>query len=381
MGRIAEWFGFGSAVTDSTAIASPWSDPQHLEQVTLNHLLDQPDNVPINRTAAMSIPAVARARHVLASTVAALPLVVRRDATTPGDAPSTQPGHWLGRQPEAGRPVFQTLVWTVDSLIFDGTAWWAVTERDAVSDGGRPRRVEFAPPWSINRDNYGNPIALRGRPVAARDWIRIDAHHEGLLTYGRRTLRAAIDVEAAAARAAMNPVPSIELHQTTPQQLSDEEIRKLVADWAAARRGKNGGVAYTNAAIEARTHGQAAEQLLISARSAAALDVARAMGVPAWTVEASAPGSSLTYSNTPSRSRELVDYGLRPYLAAIEARLSMDDILPRGTWCTFDTHTLLQGDLLARAQAAKAAQEAGILTREECRALELGGNLETGTSA
>lgn len=367
---IREWFGF--APSAPVEAASPWSDPSHLETITLAHLHDlDADHLPITRSSAMAIPAVARARNALTAAAGSLPLVAMTDAR-PHPVPTT-PAPWLTKQPELGRPRFTTIAWTVDHLMFYGCAWWVITERDHLD---RPRRFEFAPAHAVGWDN-GSPVTLNGRRVPARDWIRIDAHHEGVLTYGRAALRSALRIESAAARAADNPVPSIELHQTTPQPLAPEKIDELVTSWAQARRGRNGGVAYTNSAVEVRTHGQAAEQLLISARTQSALDIARVIGVPAWVVDAQTDGSSLTYSNVPSRSRELVDYGLRPYLDAIAARLSMDDILPRGTWCRFDTNHLLQGDLLARAEAAKAAQEAGLLTQAECRALEHGGPVET----
>src|SRR5690606_26138682 len=107
-------------------------------------------------------------------------------------------------------------------------------------------------------DSNDQLIRAFGEPVNAVDVIRIDGPHEGILHFGRHLLREAIDVADAAARAAANPVPSIELHQTGGSPLNAEERRELVAAWAEARRaGRNGGVAYTNQNIEVRTHGQA----------------------------------------------------------------------------------------------------------------------------
>ena len=96
------------------------------------------------------------------------------------------------------------------------------------------------------------------------------------------------------------------------------------------------------------------------------------MNVPAWVVDAPIEGNSLTYSNIESRTRELIDYGLAPYLSAIEDRLSLDDVLPRGQWARFDTTLITRGDLKTRAEAYSAAQQAGILTADECKTFETG---------
>src|SRR5699024_11988634 len=74
-----------------------------------------------------------------------------------------------------------------------------------------------------------------------------------------------------------------------------------------------------------------------------------------WVIDASTEGSALTYSTVPSRSREFIDYGLLPYLSCIEARLSMDDITPRGTWAEFDTSKLLRASF--RSEERRVGKE------------------------
>lgn len=349
------------------AIASPWSNGDNLGIVTLAHLLDlDSDSLPVTRAAALSIPALARARDVLCGAAGRLSLV----AMTSEGPLSNRP--WLTTQPDPGAPLATTITWTVDQLLWHGHAWWLVLERDSASDGGRPRRLRAIPNHTVEVDHHGRHT-VNGQATPAHDLIRFDAHHEGILTHGAPAIRAAMAVQRASGRAAANPVPSIDLHQTTQTpRMTRAEIRTLVSDWAQARTGKNGGIAYTSHNIEARALGQPAEQLLIAARQAADVDMARLAGVPAWAVDAPTAGSSLTYSNTESRNRELLDYGLAPYLHAIEARLSLDDLLPRGTWARFDLTELLRSDLKGRAEAYKAAQEAGLLTAEQCRQLEAG---------
>jgi hypothetical protein len=44
----------------------------------------------------------------------------------------------------------------------------------------------------------------------------------------------------------------------------------------------------------------------------------------------------MTYSNAQQARQDLILFGARPLLHAIEERLSMDDVLPRGRHCQFD---------------------------------------------
>lgn len=369
----------GPPLGTAAPVVSPWQPVDNalgaLSAATLVELFESSAYAgPVSRSLAMSVPAFARARHTLTGTAGRLPLVLMR-----GRAPLVDPRRPSPlEQPEAGRPRAITLGWTVDNLLCFGRAWWVVTERYA--DDSRPARFEWVPEWAGVFGLGGELIGHQdGRTFAPADVIRIDGPHEGILNFGARTIRAAVELDRAALRAAGNPVPSIELHQTAGSPaLSDPEIDALIARWAAARAGRNGGVAYTSASIETKAHGQAVEQLLIEGRRAAAIEVARLAGVPAWVVDVGIEGSSLTYSNVASRSRELVDYGLAPYLDAIAGRLSMDDVLPRGVWTRFDTDELLRDDFGQRMTAYEVAIRSGVYTKEELRARELGTPLETG---
>jgi len=44
----------------------------------------------------------------------------------------------------------------------------------------------------------------------------------------------------------------------------------------------------------------------------------------------------MTYANAQESRRDLITFGARPLLHAIQERLSMDDILPRGRHVEFD---------------------------------------------
>lgn len=357
-----DWFKRRGATDD---VASPWRPTGVLERVTLADLygLDDVDNLPITRESAMQVPALARARNIIAPGIGRMPLIAhKRDGAT-----DQQPS--ILQQPDPAVPAIATWTWAVDELMWHGSAWFYTLEEDSA---GRPTRARVLPSRLIDFDTNGDPIGYRGRRTTG-NWFRVDGPHEGILAYGRDPIRSAIAIERAYRRNAEMPVPMVELHQTSPTpKLTDDERTALIASWVTARRGKNGAVGYTSSNVETKTHGLPAETLLVAARDAASLDMARVAGLPAWAVDAAVQGSSITYANVTDRNRELVDFAFAGYMAALEGRLSMDDILPRGTWARFNSDDFLRGDLKARAEAYAAAKEVGLMTDEQIRTAEAG---------
>lgn len=288
------------------------------------------DAHPVNRAEAMAVPAVARARHLLTTTIARLPLRAYRTDILVDPQPT-----WAYRTDGPVSP-YHRMLWTIDDLIFTGWSLWGVerdTEGHVTSAGRVPvERWEFTDTGGLTVDEL---------PVAADSAVLIPGPHEGILCFAGRTIRAATAQENAYATAARTPVPAIELHQTTDVAITDDAIAALVDAWAAARRGENGGVAYTNNAVEVREHGSAPEQLLIEGRNAAAVDVARDVGIPAAMIDATTAAASLTYETTAGRNQQFIDYGLSAYMTPVSARLSQDDVVPRGQRVAFDLEDLI----------------------------------------
>lgn len=336
-------------------LASPWADDSNLGVVSMVWSdLFGVDNLPMSRQEAMSVPAVARARNILAPTLARIPFTVTDRQGQ--DVPSGTAVHNL----DPAQAPFVTKLWTVDDLIFHGVSWWLVTGRYS-DPTNLPATFRRCLPGTVKADG-GRPM-VNDQPVAARDLIRIDGPHEGILNFASRSLRAARRLDESAARFADNPVPAIELHETEQSGMTETEIDELVAKWARARRGENGGVAYTSRTIEARVHGAPAENLLTDGRNTAAIDAARLVGVPADAIDASLEHAAMTYANVESRLRVLVDFGLAAYAAAIVSRLSMPDITRAGTTVGFagleldelDTDPAPAGSDLSPAGADPAA--------------------------
>lgn len=335
---LRDWLGFGSApVTEvlaanatpqQVAVASPFS-PSNLNSVVWPDLMGA-DYLPMTRAEAMTVPAVARARMLIAGSIAQVPLHSYIDGTLTAVQPI-----WITRTDGPLSP-FHRMLWTVDDLLFFGWSLWAVTrdESGAVLTAGR---VPFDR-WDF--DTAGR-IEVDGELVNDDEVILIPGLDEGLVCRASRSIRHASKLIKAAETAAETPIPALELHQTNDAPMTPDEIAAMIASWAAARKGANGGVAYTNSAIQLIEHGSPSEQLLIEGRNAAAVDIARACGLPATMLDATGPSASLTYETTEGRTRELIDFGLAPYLTAISARLSLDDMTLAGTHVAFDVETYI----------------------------------------
>lgn len=316
----------------SPQLASPWAPtPDQLQSIVWADL-EGASYAPLTRAAALSVPAVLRMRNLLCGAIARMPLV---DMIGDTPAPAPQPS-WMHRTDSpTDLPPFHRMLWTVDDMIFYGWSLWAAA-RGAESDGSQllqARRV----PWHRWEFGEDGTILAYGEPVPAAQAILMPGPHEGLLTLSATALRQAVDNLAAASNAARNPSAHIWLHYQGDAPMSPEDKRELVADWAAARRGENGGVAYTNKLLDVKELGTHEGQLLIQGRNADAVDVARMGNMPAAMLDATSAGASLTYETTEGRNQQFLDYGAQLYMDAVTARLSMDDVVPRGHRTAFDT--------------------------------------------
>lgn len=375
MGRLTDWL-LGPDLTASGAdiagVATPdeWASREHFARITHAELFDKHlDEIHVDREAALAVAAVDKGHQIITGQMAVMPLVLvdQGGRKLPGQPP-------LVVQPEVGRSRFQTMWHTIDDLVFHGKAYWHVTERYA--DTNRPKRVKFAPVVKVGLTPTGRVETIDGVAVNAADVLRFDGPHDGILNRPKR-IREAIAIDIAATNASANPVPSVDLHQKGGDPLPPEKVEEMKAGWRRARQSAGGGVGYSNANIDVRTLGQHPEQLLIAGRNATALNIARMLNLSAWAVDASVEGSSLTYANIQSRSRELIDYTLRPYMEAITSRLAMEDVFSANQFVRFDSNALLSADAKTTADTLAVLVNAGIITAEQAQRVLAGASLES----
>jgi hypothetical protein len=312
----------------------------------------------MTRGEAMQVPAVSRSRHLISATVASLPLVALSGADPAGYQPQWcfvtdgQLGDLTDDQAlryglTGGQSPFQRMLATADDLLFTGYSLWLVT-RWIWRDRWFPNRMVHLPygAWQVDPqtgrfvDQQGHPFCAgeSGGEEVLTDVVLIPGPHDGVLTFGAATIRAASTLELTAAEVARTPF-RLGVHQTSEITLTPAERREIVAEVRQALA-DNGGILYTNSALELTEYRLDSSELLVGGRQAAALDVARHMNIPGAMIDAEPTGSSLTYSNPESRNSQWLDYGLSSYLDAIGAALSMDQVVPSGQRVAFDTSSL-----------------------------------------
>lgn len=319
-----------AGVQVTTGQTSPWSDAQ-LTRIAWGELggILSPDQ--ITRDAAMSVPAVARARGLIIGALAQLPMTACR-----GTDQILTPTWLVKTGIPAAQTATQRLVWTLDDMIFHGAALWALQRGagDVVLDAIRihPSR------WSINPAGL---ILVDGEPVPdATQVCLIQSHQDPLLTVAARTISGTISTERAWSQRVKAPIPMVELHSTSQTDNLDQDEAQAMVDTWETNRAAGGGTAYTPAGIETKVHGQVATDLFTAGRNMNRLDVANFFQVPASLLEGSTATASLTYSTQEGRRSEFRDYSLQFWAGPIEDRLSQDDMIARGNRIRFDWDTL-----------------------------------------
>lgn len=347
-----------SARTSIPPQANPWAVADALSSITWPEI----SKTSLSRPMAMTVPACARGRNLIASTLGQAPINAWGSSTQ-------QVAPALFDQPDPDLPRAVTIAWTVDDLIFYGVAYWVILDRDVLGYPTAARRVD---PTLVDVDGDGIVEAINGERVNPAEVIVIPGLHEGILTYGARELRTAYTLSDAARRFASVPLPALELHDLSEDGLSADDRAALVNDWTRAR--EQSGVGYTNRSLEVKTHGWNSRDLqLVEARAYAAAEVARVMGIPAALIDATQSGSSVTYNNLQDARRDFTDYTLSTYTTPIEQRLSMNDISQPGTTAVFDLDsTVLRASFSDRMIAYQNAVAAGVYTVEELRKMEAG---------
>lgn len=310
-------------------IATPWGQSE-LEELLFRDVFGVDAPMPNSREAAMRLDAVARCRNLLCTTISRMPL---RAATVTGFLPPAEQPTWLYRT-DGGMGPRQRIVWTVDDLVFHGWSLWLKQRSASTNFPLDAPRVPWGS-WFVDADLQ---VCVNGvRLEDQNDALLIQGYHEGILNYGRDVMADAKRLYAIVRERLANPVPMVELHQTGGAALTLTERRELVDAWRLARSMEGGDVGYTSKDIELKTHGGEQESaLLIEGRNAAAVSIARMIGVSAGRIDATTPKASLNYETRTGRNQELVDFDLDLYLGPIEDRLSLDDCVPRAQRVAFD---------------------------------------------
>jgi HK97 family phage portal protein len=316
------------------------------------------------RQQAMAIPTIARARGILCSTVASLPM--EQYSKLNGSHLATPS---VINQPDPRVPGSAIYAWLAEDLLFHGVGYGQVLEQ--YGDTGRVRSWTRISPDRVTQKLNNLQTEIIGYQVDGTivptqgigSLVVFYGLDEGILNRAGRTIRAAHALEQAAETFAKEPVP-LQVLKSNGTNLPAERIAKLLEAWRAARLNKS--TAFLNADVELQALGiDPAKLQLNEARQYVALELARACNLPAYFV--SAETTSMTYSNMTSERRGLIDFSLRPILTAIEQRLSMPDFIPSTSEVRFSLDDFLRGNALERAQVYQILNTIGAMSIEQIR--------------
>ena len=282
----------------------------------------------VDRQAAVSVPAVNQCLNLIKGTIATIPLEMYSLNTGEELAMPV----WV-RQPDLRAPRSVTISWTVDSLIMYGIAYWRVTE--VYADDLRPARFEWIQNNRVTTklDQFSQDVEyymvnnVRVPDSGVGSLVTFQAFDQGLLIRSQRLINSAIQAEEAANVGISSPQPTGYL-KNSGADLPDGQIQGLLNTWKNAR--KNRSTAYLTSTLEyVPTSYSPMEMTYNDSIEEMSAQISRAMNVPAHMINAEHNRSS-TYQNVLDARKEFFAYTLAPYISAIEDRLSLDDLTPRG---------------------------------------------------
>jgi len=314
------------------------------------------------RTQAMAIPTVARARNILCS-LATLPMEQYIKST----GAHVEPNRVIN-QPDSRVPGSAIYAFIAEDLLFHGVAYGQVM---AMYADGRIQEWTRVAPDRVTETLNSDSTEIVGFRVDGYDvpqrgvgsLVVFNGLDEGFLARAGRTIRAAIALENASEAFAKEPVPMMVL-KSNGTNLTSERIGKLLEAWRVARSTRS--TAFLNADVELQAMGIDPNKLQLNeARQYVALELCRAIGLPAYF--ASAETTSMTYSNATAERRSLIDFGGRNLLLAIEQRLSMPDFVGQGNEIRYSLDEYLRGNPLERAQVYEILNRIGAMSIQEIR--------------
>jgi HK97 family phage portal protein len=327
------------------------------------------NGIGIDRNFALQVASVARCRNLIAGVIASIDLALYKKST--GEKLGSPV--WL-EQPDIRQPRSLTISATVDSLIFYGVSYWRVTSLYA--DDGRPSGFE----WVANNrvtyttNQYGTEIKdyfVDGDlvPMAGiGSLVTFQSLLPGVLQSASTTIRAAYDVQKAAAVSAATPMATTVL-KNNGADLPEAQIQGILAGWKAARQNRS--TAYLTSTLSVENIGFSPKDMgYVDFSQYLSTEIARSMNVPAALIS-SDMNNSMTYQNILDGRKEFMAYSLQPYISAIEDRLSMNDITNSQNEVRFAVDdTFLRADAKDRLDIIEKMLNLDLIDVNQARSME-----------
>ena len=303
------------------------------------------------RQRAMSVPAITRARDLLASVIGCTPLKMYNEIWNPVDRELEQieiaPRSWL-RRLDPALPNSTLFAWLFDDLFFTQRAFLAITARTA--DGFPSAFQRMSSAMVLTQDQAGpvffapsKQIMFSGLPVDHRDVVQFISPIQGLLYTSPNAVLTSLKLEGARLRSAANSLPNGVLRQVGGEPLSAEELQQLSQSFEAARL-TNTVAALNEFVTYTETTTDPSKQMLVEASEYQALEIARLANCPPYLLGVAT--GSYSYQNSTQARQDLYMFGAKLFMDCISETLSADNVLPRGTFVSFDIENYLSENYL-----------------------------------
>lgn len=321
------------------AVSSPWQPSDALMQMTIDTLIAtemQQGVIPITRDIALRVPGVQRA-HGVHCTMFAETVFKQTDSA---GAPAAKQPEWLENAPESGVSPYHRKFGIASDLFFNG--WAAIGFNADPLDATDALHIPFGA-WTVNPDRTLTvdedvvPAAFRHHVIA----IPLGYGSNGLLVDGIDTIREARLIESAYMDRLENPIPLtiLGIPREVWESWTPAERKEYRDQYVAGRKATGGAVALKVSEFPVDFPGEVEANLYESGRNAVRLDIANHTSSPASLIEGvrqggSGGGTEMRYQGVgeggAARS-DLWEFGLaKRFVNAVEARLSLDDVSPKG---------------------------------------------------
>lgn len=335
--------------------------------------------VSVTEVGALNVPAVKRAVDLIAGMCAGIPLKLYRDMA--GEREELEAPTLLREPyPDVSPFVFWELAYT-DLLLWGNSYHWKV-------------RSELGGPWDIVRLLRVPPaeVTVERDEATVRNpsgkWFKINRTeeryspfevmhiqaqgHDGLRGLGRvglgaEALGVALAAEQTAAKLFGDGLQFAGI-LSTDQTLDSEQARGIAASFrealAALGVGPKIPVLGRGTSFE-KISMSADEGQFIQAREFQVREVANLFGMDLALLND--PNAAMNYGE--AQKQNLIDFTMNPWLQRVEQATSMH-LVPRGQFFEYTRGAFLRADTQIRYQTYATAVQFGLLTRNECRALE-----------
>jgi HK97 family phage portal protein len=320
----------------------------------------------ITQETALSIGAVYRCIQIISTTLAQLPMIVKRgteDVVSP-----------LATRPDLNISTNDFFGSTATSLALTGNAYWWVSRNQA----GEVKNLEVLNPREVIVTREPRPGApfrydYNGRRINNKNikHIRlmvIPGKLEGVgpLQAGRTDLentQRLLDYSNSFLKTGGIPTGVL----SSDQFLNQEQADAYRAAWSEAQETR--GLAVLGAGLSYSAISLTPEDIqMLENQKFSTLQIARLFGIPPIFIGAGIEGSSLTYATTETLGILFLQTTMADYLVSIEEAFT--DLLPRGQKASFRLDSLMRSDLKTRTDAYQTLIQNQVITPQEVRLME-----------